>query len=273
MYVYISLFAYIAMRFLVRIAGLIHFEDTPSNLYQHCFPNFDVISHILVALTSSKSLHFSSGIAHSRDIYALLKQVLGSSNNEVRNALFSLLIKLEVLVPIGCCRYVLPFRLQKERNGLNLSLSQYLTPYPSGDDNSSPTYVRRLYELNPLPSFFWNRLISALVQKSQIPLGAEGQYQKTITSAFWAKGMVSHYENGCFIVTAVEEESQSDDCFARIECSKRCITSATGLDIVVFDRYRRFAALGLICSVVESLLQEWVASKGISMSFDLLFNN
>jgi Leucine-rich repeat (LRR) protein len=250
-----------AMRFLMRIGALIHFEDTPRNLHEYFFTDIDLISRILVALTSGHSPHLSSGVAHARHIYAVLNKMSGSE--AAGSALFAFLVKVGVVGPLDCCHCLLPFRLSPERNGLKLTLSHYLSPCNGNLENSAPTYVRRLYSISGLPPSFWGRFINALVLQIQHVLNTleSTDEQKVASNAvFWATGILALYNDGLFVVSAVTQD-QSSEYMVPIPYSKRCTDS--GLDIVVFDRRRRFVALGLICSHVERLLQEWIDSSGI----------
>ena len=252
----------VAMRFLMRIGALIHFEDTPRNLHEYFFTNIDLISRLLVALTAGNSPHLSSGVAHARHIYAVLNSMSGSEANS--SALFALLVKVGVVGPLDCCHCLLPFRLPSERNGLKLTLSHYLRPSDNDGrpESSAPTYVRRLYSISGLPPSFWGRFINALVLQIQRVLNTleSADEQKAASNAvFWATGILALYNDGLFVVSAVMR-GQSSEYMVPIECSKPCVDS--GLDIVVFDRRRRFVALGLICGHVERLLQEWIDSSG-----------
>lgn len=245
----------------MRIGALLHYEDTPRNLHEHFYLDMNVVSRVLVALTSDRSAHLSSGVAHARHIYAVFSKV---SVSDISDAMFALLIKLSVLVPLDCCRCLLPFRLPSVKPGLNLTLSQYLTPSnaTSKPDCSGPTYVRRLYSITGLPPCFWGRFTSALVVQIQRVLDSletAGEHRAKTNAMFWARGIVAIYDEGCFIVNVVVNDDSSE--YARpLEGAKRCVES--GLDVVVFDRRRQFAALGLICSHIERLLQEWSDSGG-----------
>ena len=251
-------FLSLAMNFLIRIGGLLHFEDTTQNLYEYFYVNLDLISQIVVALTAARSGHLSSGVAHSRHIHAVFKQLSVSESDS--DAFLALLIKLGVAVPLDSChsRFLLPFRLPSERSGLKLTLSHYLSPSDADSTSTGPTYVRRLYAIDGSPRSFWGQFISALVLEIQSTLGARespaGRHHKS-NSIFWASGIISLYEDGCFAVNVVMKDGSMAEYTKPIEKTKQCVEN--GLDIIVFDRRRRFAALGWICSHVERLLNEW----------------
>lgn len=244
----------------MRIGALLHFEDTPHNLHEHFYPNIDLISRALVVLAVEKSAQLSTGVAHSRHLYAVFSKL--SVSDKDSDALFALFVKLGVVVPLDCCRCLLPFRLPTGRGGLNLTFSKYLTPCDGDPDSTAPTYIRRFYSLVGLPQSFWGQFISALVLQIQIALEPEdktGGKTKTADTMFWNSGILAHYDEGCFVVTSVEKDSSPSVYTKPLQQSKRCVES--GLDIVVFDRRRQFAALGLICSHIDRLLQDWIDSK------------
>jgi serine/threonine protein kinase len=250
------------MRFFVRIGALLHFEDTPRNLHEYFYLNMNVVSLILVALASGGCTFLSSGVIHVRHIYSLFKKL--SVSDADGNALFALLIKLSVLVPLDCRRCLLPFRLPSEKPGLNLALSQYLSPCEdtTNTGTSGPTYVRRLYSAPCLPSCFWGRFISALVLQIQGVLDSletVGKHRAKTNAIFWAGGIVALYDEGCLVVNAVMNNDWNED-VKPMESSRVCVKN--GLDIVVFDRRRQFAALGLVCSHIEALFQEWIDQNG-----------
>ena len=267
----------------MRIGSLLHYEDTPRNLYQYFFLNMDIVSRVLVAVTSGGSSHLSSGVSHTRHIYAIFTKLSISAADG--DALFALLIKLSVVVPLDCCRCLLPFRLPRQKPGLNLSLSQYLIPIQSEQSDvpiqsdvdtdlmpdARATYVRRLYSITSLPPCFWGQFVSALLVQIQPLLDSlhdgdgdhnHDQHQAKTDAVFWAGGIVALYDEGCFIVNVVESDLSEET--GSMEGGKLCMKN--GLDIVVFDRRRRFAVLGLICSHVERLLQEWIDTSGISIT-------
>ena len=249
-----------AMRFLMRIGALLHFEDTLRNLHEYFYLNMNVISRILVALASGSCTLLSSGVIHARHIYSLFRKL--SVSDADGDALFALLIKVGVLVPLDCRRCLLPFRLPSEKPGLNLALSQYLTPCANTTNTSGPTYVRRLYSTPILPSCFWGRFISALVLQIQGVLDSletAGEHRAKTNAIFWAGGIVAIYDEGCLVVNAVVNDDSNED-VKPMESGRLCVES--GLDIVVFDRRRQFAALGLVCSHIEALLQEWIDKNG-----------
>jgi serine/threonine protein kinase/Leucine-rich repeat (LRR) protein len=251
-----------AMKFLVRIGGLLHFEDATQNIYEYFYINLDLISQIIVALTASRSNHLSSGVAHSRHIHAVFKQLSVPESDS--NAFLTLLIKLGVAVPLDDChsRFLLPFRLPSERNGLKLTLSHYLIPNDADPTNTTPTYVRRLYAIDGSLRSFWGQFISALVIDLQRTLDEKEKLGHKANSIFWASGIVSLYEDGCFVVNVITKDRSMAEYTKPIEKTKQSVEN--GLDIIVFDRSRRFTALGWICSHVERLLNEWNIVLGAS---------
>lgn len=203
-----------------------------------------------------------SGVVHSRHIFASLKRL--SVPHSDSDAFFALLIKLGIAVPLDSCRchYLLPFRLPTEKPGLNVALSQYLSPTYDVPEGTAPTYVRRLYSLEELPPNFWGKLVSALLLEVKTVLDlpeASRRPRVQANSTFWSSGIMTHYEDGCFVVNAVAKDvlgGYTEPIFG----TKKCVDN--GLDIIVFDRHRRFSALGWICSHIERLLQEWIINCG-----------
>ena len=258
------------MNFLTRIGALVHYSDTPGNLYEYYFTDLSALTEIIVSLSATATSHRPAALLTRSGFVSKtqLQHLISSEphliqDNDGINACLTLLAKLHIIVPIDADYYLLPFRLPKERPGLNLSFSQFL----SANDDNLPC-VRRIYSTTQLPPVFWGQLIGILVQDmsrllSGLALGKEGEVIHPHT-VYWRDGFVIFYSSGCLVVEAIVPLDDGNDSLSSSSSTtrklsvepkgKRCTT--WGIDICVFDTFRRFAALGIVCDHVETLLDE-----------------